>query len=77
MHEVRVPKFGMSAVEAEVLEILVQPGDPVAAGQPLIEAASDKVDFQIEADVAGVVREIRVSVGDVCAMGSVVMTLDS
>lgn len=75
MHEVRVPKFGMSAVEVEVLQILVQPGDRVEAGQAVIEAASDKVDFEIESEVAGTVAEIQVAVGDMCGMGTIVMTV--
>lgn len=75
VHEVRMPKFGMSAVDAEILELLVQPGDAVTTGQPVAEAASDKVDFTIESEHDGVVDRIDVSVGDVCAMGAVIMTL--
>lgn len=72
MAEIRMPKFGMSAVDAE---ILVAPGDAVQVGQHVVEAGSDKVDFAIESDVAGTVAEVLVSVGDVCAMGSVIITL--
>lgn len=75
-YEVRVPKFGMSAVDVEILQILVQPGDRVAHGTPVIEAASDKVDFEIEAEVEGVVTEVFVVVGQVCAMGDVVARVD-
>jgi len=75
MQDIRVPKFGMSAVEVEVLDILVKPGERVEAGQAVIEAASDKVDFSIEAESAGIVKNILISVGDICAMGSIVMTL--
>jgi pyruvate/2-oxoglutarate dehydrogenase complex dihydrolipoamide acyltransferase (E2) component len=75
MTEIRVPKFGMSAVDAEILEILVAPGDQVVEGQPVVEAGSDKVDFTIESETAGTVAEVRVAVGDICPMGSVIMTL--
>jgi pyruvate/2-oxoglutarate dehydrogenase complex dihydrolipoamide acyltransferase (E2) component len=75
MDEIRVPKFGMSAVEAEILEIFVSVGDDVRQGQPVAEAASDKVDFVIESDQDGVVDGVHVSVGDTCPMGSVIITL--
>lgn len=75
MHEVRVPKFGMSAVDVEILEILVAAGDRVEAGAAVIEAASDKVDFTIEAERGGVVAEVLVSAGQTCDMGSIVMRL--
>lgn len=75
MDEIRVPKFGMSAVEAEILEIFVSAGDDVRQGQPVAEAASDKVDFVIESDRDGVVDCVHVSVGDTCPMGSVIITL--
>lgn len=75
MIEIHMPKFGMSAVDAEILEILVQLGDEVQAGQPVAEAASDKVDFTIESEHHGVVDQIRVSVGATCNMGDVIMML--
>jgi pyruvate/2-oxoglutarate dehydrogenase complex dihydrolipoamide acyltransferase (E2) component len=62
-------------VDAEILEILVAPGDQVRAGQPVVEAGSDKVDFTIESETAGTVEQVLVSVGDVCPMGSVIITL--
>lgn len=70
-----MPKFGMSAVDAEILQVFVNPGDAVGVGQQVVEAASDKVDFTVESDYDGIVAEVRVSVGDVCAMGAVIVTL--
>jgi len=74
--EIRVPKFGMSGLEVEILELLVAPGDVVAVGQPVAEAASDKVDFTVESEVAGTVRQVVAGVGDMCEMGSVLMVLE-
>jgi pyruvate dehydrogenase E2 component (dihydrolipoamide acetyltransferase) len=75
MHEIRVPKFGMSATEVEVLEILVSVGQQVTPETPVIEAASDKVDFTIEAEATGTVSEILCSVGDSVGMGEVLVRL--
>ncbi len=76
MKEVRVPKFGMSAVDVEILEVLVQPGDRVEVGTPVIEAGSDKVDFEIESEVAGIIVEVLVEPGQTCAMGAIVARVD-
>lgn len=75
MSEIRVPKFGMSGLEVEILELLVQIGDTVAAGQPVADAASDKVDFTIDSETGGTVTSIAAAAGDMCEMGSVLMVL--
>ena len=75
MPEIRMPKFGMSAVDAEITDILVSPGDAVAVGQTVVEAGSDKVDFTVESEVAGTVSEVLVAVGDDCPMGAVMIVL--
>lgn len=76
MSDVRVPKFGMSAVDVEILEVLVQPGDRVEAGTAVIEAASDKVDFEIESEITGIVTEVLVEPGQICPMGAIVVRID-
>lgn len=75
MSEIRVPKFGMSGLEVEILELLVEVGDPVVAGQPVAEAASDKVDFTIDSESGGTVISIAAAAGDMCEMGSILMVL--
>lgn len=75
MAEIRVPKFGMSGLEVEILELLVSVGDTVEAGQPVAEAASDKVDFTIDSESGGTVTSIAAAAGDMCEMGSVLMEL--
>jgi pyruvate/2-oxoglutarate dehydrogenase complex dihydrolipoamide acyltransferase (E2) component len=74
--EVRVPKFGTSGDTVEILDILVAVGDSVSAGQGLIEAASDKVDFSIESESDGRVTAILCEVGDDVDMGAVVVELE-
>lgn len=75
MAQIRVPKFGMSGLEVEILELLVQVGDTVEVGQPVAEAASDKVDFTIDSETGGTVTSIAAAAGDMCEMGSVLMEL--
>lgn len=73
--EVQVPDIGDFA-EVEVIEILVKPGDTIALEQSLITVESDKASMEIPSAAAGVVREIRVKLGDKVAKGSVVLTVE-
>ena len=75
MHEIRIPKLGMDTTEAEIKAWLVKIGDRVAPGTPLLEVETEKTDVVIEAQVAGVVREIRATPGSIVAIGSEVIGL--
>ncbi len=75
MHEIRIPKLGMDTTEAEIKVWLVKIGDRVAPGTPLLEVETEKTDVVIEAQVAGVVREIRAVPGSIVAIGSEVVGL--
>ncbi len=74
--EIRVPDIGgFDAVP--VIEVLVAVGDTVAQDQGLITLESDKATMEVPASAAGVVRELKVKVGDKVSEGSVVAVLDS
>ena len=74
--EVKVPDIGDFA-EVAVIELLVKPGDTVAAEQSLITVESDKASMEIPSSTAGVVKELRVKLGDKVSEGSVVLVLDA
>ena len=74
--EVQIPDIG-DFDEVEVIEVLVKPGDTVSAEQSLITVESDKASMEIPSSAAGVVRELRVKIGDKVAKGSVVLVLDA
>src|SRR6187549_3337570 len=61
--EVKVPDIG-DFKNIEVIEVLVKPGDSVAKEQSLITLESDKATMEIPSPSAGVVKEIRIKVGD-------------
>ncbi len=73
--EILVPNIGDFA-EVEVIEILVSPGDSIAAEDSLISVESDKASMEIPAPEAGVVKEVKVSLGDKVAEGSLILMLD-
>ncbi|RZJ04633.1 MAG: FAD-dependent oxidoreductase, partial [Rubrivivax sp.] len=74
--EVQVPDIG-DFDEVGVIEVLVKPGDTVKVEQSLITVESDKASMEIPSSAAGVVKELRVKIGDKVAKGSVVLTLES
>jgi pyruvate dehydrogenase E2 component (dihydrolipoamide acetyltransferase) len=74
--EVKVPDIG-DFKEVAVIELLVKPGDTVKAEQSLITVESDKASMEIPSSHAGVVKELRVGVGDKVAMGSVVLLIQA
>ena len=74
--EVKVPDIGDFA-EVEVIELLVKPGDTVKTEQSLITVESDKASMEIPSSHAGVVKEMKVKLGDKVAEGSLVLVLDA
>src|SRR5690606_19710390 len=63
--------------EVAVIELLVKPGDTVKAEQSLITVESDKASMEIPSSAAGVVKELKVALGDKVKQGSVVLTLEA
>ncbi len=74
--EVKVPDIG-DFKEVEVIEVLVKVGDTIKVEQSLLTVESDKASMEIPASHAGVVKEIKVKLGDKVAEGSVVVIVES
>ncbi len=73
--DVKVPNIG-DFKEVEVIELMVKVGDTVKADQSLITVESDKASMEIPSSHAGVVKEIKVKVGDKIAEGSPLLVLE-
>ena len=73
--DIQVPDIG-DFDEVTVIELLVKPGDTVAAEQSLITVESDKASMEIPSSHAGVVKEIKIKLDDKVKQGSVVLTLE-
>ncbi len=76
MIEVKVPDIG-DFKEVEIIELLVKVGDTIKADQSLITVESDKASMEIPASHAGVVKELKVKLGDKVAEGSVLLMLEA
>jgi dihydrolipoamide dehydrogenase len=74
--EVKVPDIG-NYTNIPVIEVLVKPGDTVAKDQGLATLESDKATMEVPSPVAGVVKEVKVKVGDEVSEGSVVAVIES
>ena len=75
--EVLVPTLGESITEATVGEWLKQPGDKVAADEPIASLETDKVSVEVPSPVAGVMGEHAVKVGDTVEVGALLATVDA
>ena len=74
--EVKVPDIG-DFKEVAVIELLVKPGDTVAAEQSLLTVESDKASMEIPSSHAGVIKELRVKLGDKVSEGTVIVLLEA
>ncbi|MCJ0826616.1 dihydrolipoyllysine-residue acetyltransferase [Luteimonas sp. 50] len=75
LKEARVPDIG-GYDDVPVIEVLVAVGDTVAADQGLVTLESDKATMEVPAPFAGVVRELKVKVGDSLSEGGVVALIE-
>ena len=73
--EVKVPDIG-DFKEVEVIEVMVKVGDTIKVDQSLITVESDKASMEIPSSQAGVVKEIKVKVGDKVAEGSLLVIVE-
>jgi pyruvate dehydrogenase E2 component (dihydrolipoamide acetyltransferase) len=73
--EIHVPDIG-DFDEVTVIELMVKAGDTVRAEQSLITVESDKASMEIPSSSAGVVKEVKVALGDKVKQGSLVLMLE-
>ncbi len=74
--EVKVPDIG-DFKDVEVIEVLVKPGDTIAADQSLLTVESDKASMEIPSTHAGVVKELKVKLGDKVNQGTLVLMIEA
>ena len=74
--EVKVPDIG-DFKDVAVIEVLVKPGDTVKAEQSLLTVESDKASMEIPSSHAGVVKELKVKLGDKVSEGSVIAVVEA
>ena len=73
--ELKLPDVGDNIEKGTVVTVLVNPGDTVTEGQPIIELETDKAVVEVPASAAGTVQSVNVKVGDSIPVGGVIATL--
>jgi 2-oxoglutarate dehydrogenase E2 component (dihydrolipoamide succinyltransferase) len=74
--DIKVPALGESVAEGTIAEWLKQPGDAVAADEPIVSVETDKVAVEVPSPVAGVIGELKAKVGDTIEVGTVIATVE-
>ena len=75
VQDIFVPDIG-NFDSVDVIEVLIKAGDTIAKDDSLMTVESDKASMDIPAPFAGVVKEVKIKVGDKAAQGTLIMTLD-
>lgn len=75
--ELKMPKMGESVAEATIIKWLKNEGDSVAADEPVLEIATDKVDSEVPSTAAGVLLKKMYAEGDVVQVGKVIAIIGS
>lgn len=73
--EIKVPDMGESVIEATVARWMKQEGEPVAAGEALVELETDKVNLEVSAQQAGVLEKILKPAGETVGVGETLATV--
>ena len=74
--EFKLPDLGENVKSADIVDVLVNVGDVIAADQPVLEAETDKAVMEIPSTVAGKVTAVNVKKGETINVGHVVLTVD-
>ncbi len=75
--EVRLPELGEGVERADIVRVLVAPGDTVAVDQPLLEIETDKATVEVPSPVAGTVAVVAVEAGASLAVGGLIASLEA
>jgi 2-oxoisovalerate dehydrogenase E2 component (dihydrolipoyl transacylase) len=75
MMEFKLPDVGEGMHEGEIIQWLIKEGDAVKQDQPIVEVQTDKVNAELTAPAAGVVKKIFFSEGDIVEVGTTIFTI--
>jgi pyruvate dehydrogenase E2 component (dihydrolipoamide acetyltransferase) len=75
--EFKLPELGENILSADVLSVLVKPGDTIEKDQTVIEIETDKATIEVPSTIDGVIREVLVKPGEKINVGAVLFTIDT
>jgi pyruvate/2-oxoglutarate dehydrogenase complex dihydrolipoamide acyltransferase (E2) component len=71
-----LPKFGLTMAEATIVRWLKNEGDPVAAGEPLLEIETEKITCEVEASASGTLQKIVAAAGTTVPVSTVIAMIE-
>jgi pyruvate dehydrogenase E2 component (dihydrolipoamide acetyltransferase) len=74
--EMKMPDLSTNESDVRIVRWLVEPGQPIERGRPLLEVETDKATMEVESPVSGVLQEVRSPVDDAVAVGQVIAVLE-
>ncbi len=72
-----LPELGEQIAGGDVLRVLVKAGDTIAKDQPVLELETDKATIEVPSSIAGVVKEIKVKVGEKVKVGQAILSVEA
>ncbi len=75
--EFKLPELGENIDSADVVKVLIKPGDRVELDQTVLEIETDKANVEVPSEVEGIVKEVFAKEGEAAKVGSIVFTVDS
>ncbi len=74
--EFKLPELGENIQSADILKVLVKPGDKVEKDQIVLEIETDKATIEVPSEESGTVKEVRVKEGDKASIGSTILVFE-
>lgn len=74
--EFKLPELGENIEQGDLVRLMISPGTEVSEGQPVMELETDKAVVEVPSSISGVVREVRVKLGEKIKVGQVIFTID-
>ena len=76
MKEFKLPELGENIESADVINVLVKPGDKIELEQSIIEIETDKATIEVPSNIEGVVKDVMVKTGDTVKVGQAIIKVD-
>ena len=76
MADFTLPELGEGVTTGDVLRVLVKPGETITKDQPVVELETDKATVEVPSSVPGVVKEVKVKVGDKVTVGQAILSVE-
>lgn len=75
--EIKIPALGENVEEADIIKVLISPGDKIKKDQALVEIETDKASAEIPSEYSGIIKEVKVKEGDKAKVGHIIAIVET